>query len=367
MAKDKKKNKAQTMSLHEFVGPNGGQAAAEAELDWAQDAPEEHEVVTDATTGVPRKVYARTAGNVGNFREGTTHTNSRVVDYNMEKPYLGFVANLLTNLPEQEVRDFFADADIGIENIKMVYKERSTFAFVEFETPQSLQMALLLEGKFLKNRPIKVDIATQDQREKMMNERARATRDPKTPNSGGLGSFDRETMGNEQRSFNSLGDRRNPRSGTSQGAPRDFEFSREVMGGAQPELADAPVIGGNRRTPNVSSPTTGFPNFRDGERQEQPTLERRPPRQPLRDGGSSAAGGGLRGSKAASPVTKEAIGNWRDQPAASQPSLEKRPAPQSGDAPSQPKKDLAPPRPSVPKTNAWASGDAGDRFAALRK
>lgn len=378
MGNDKKKKaKPQTMSLHDFVGPNGGKAADDS-LDWAHDIPAEHEVedTSSPVDGVPRKVYARTAGSMNNFREGT-HTSSKIVDYNMERPYLGFVANLLTNLPEQEVREFFADANIGIENIKMIYKERSTFAFVEFESPQNLQMAILLEGKFLKNRPVKVDIATQEQREKMMNDKARAGRDAKSPNSGGFGSFDRDTMGSEQRSFNSLGERRNPRSTTSNNAPRDFEFSRDTMGGPQPELSDLSIGGGMRRTPNA--PTAGgFPNFRDNDRVEQPTLERRMPRQGSRDSvgkDKEGAGGNWRGSKAASPVTREAVGNWRDQPATEQPSTERRPKreekekPQlqlGGEAQPQPKKD-APPKPApAPKASAWGA-DAGDRFAALRK
>lgn len=382
MAKDKKNKKPQVMSLHDFVGPNAGQSQGQG-FDWARDEPEPEEEA-EATPGVPRVSYARTAGNMGNFRDAV-HTSSKIVDYNMERPYLGFVANLLTNLPEAEVRAFFADANINIESIKMNYKERSTFAFIEYATPQDLQMAILLEGKFLKNRPIKVDIATQEQREKMMNDKARqqAGRDPKSPNSGGFGSFDRDTMGTEQRSFTSLGgDRRGPRSNTSANAPRDFsDFSRDTMGGAQPDMTSefGGSSNGNRRTPNTASPTMGggFPNFRDADRVEQPTMERRMPRQSSRDNVGKGEGGNWRGSKAASPTTRTEGGSWRDQPAAEQPSADRRPKREEkekaplqlgGEAqPEAPKKDLSVPKAAAPpKTSAWG-GDAGDRFAAFRK
>lgn len=385
------------MSLADFAGPSSGTTTTTATEDWARD--DVYEAMEDkeaAESGFVRKTFGRTAGAMGNFRDSSVSAaNSRIVPLDMEKPYLGFVANLLTNLPEADLREFFGECDpkISADNIKMIYKERSTFAFVEFTTIQDLQNALLVEGKFLKNRPVKVDIATPDQREKMMSDKARGALGPRDPKSPNAGFPDRDLMGAEQRSFGGLGDRRNPRSGTSPNAPRDFgEFSRDGMGAAQPELSGEIGSGpSSKRTPN-SAFSGGFPdfNFRDGEKVEQPSLERRMPRQGSRndvakDGPKEGGAGSWRGSKVASPNTKEG-GSWRDAPKAEQPqgSWRDQPAEQpqqrpkrefapkddkkelkiGGEAQPEPKKDAAPPKAAAaPAASAWGE----NRFAGLRK
>lgn len=381
--KDEKRNKKQVVDLTQFAAA----PKVEDTLDWAQDAYNVDETQLEqekATAGMSElakvRIMSKNVANVENFRDKAVEYASKVVPPDMPPPFVAFVKNLLTNLPEEDVRAAFVTENLpesALKTVKIVSKEVSTFAFLEFETRENLQAAILLDGKTVRSRKMLIDIATPEQIDRMCKKGV-------SPTSRGSPVFGRDTMGQQRfpssSSFNEFSRDvfgtedssaiRAPRSTTSSNAPRgDLSMGRDMMGSAQP--SEEPRFGGGGggrkgRSPNVSSPKTPFSsdfNFRDAppvevkpgswrdQPAEQPTavLKRNVSRDDMNKRSPNTA------------ATKPSAGSWRDEPAEAQPGA--KPTSQAAPKKAAPAA-VAPPAPAV-EVKKDSTVKSGLSFASL--
>eukprot|EP00758_Cryptobia_borreli_P014867 Tbor_TRINITY_DN5967_c2_g1::TRINITY_DN5967_c2_g1_i15::g.19070::m.19070 len=100
-----------------------------------------------------------------NINNNNNNININIPD-DMQPPYIAFVGNIPTALPESEVKNIF-EPNNKVINIKVTTQEKSTFAFIEFGSINDLRNAINLSGKQVKNRNIKVDLASEGQKANM--------------------------------------------------------------------------------------------------------------------------------------------------------------------------------------------------------
>eukprot|EP00658_Telonema_sp_P-2_P012596 TRINITY_DN14796_c0_g1_i1.p1 TRINITY_DN14796_c0_g1~~TRINITY_DN14796_c0_g1_i1.p1 ORF type:complete len:341 (+),score=100.32 TRINITY_DN14796_c0_g1_i1:309-1331(+) len=285
-----------------------------------------------------RRVMTKAVADVENFRDKAMEYASKVVPPDMKGPFVAFVKNLVTNIPEDDLRGAFLTESLApdaLTSVKLVTKEVSTFGFLEFDSRDALQAAVLLDGKTVRGRKMVVDIATPEQIERMCKKGISPTsrgspvfgRDTmgqqRFPSSASFGEMSRDAFGTEETTA-----MRAPRSTTSSNAPRpDVPVSRDMMGSSQP-IEDGGRFGGmgggrNRgsRGSNVSSPKTPF------------------------SGGDFSSGGG--NWRDAPPAVAPA-GNWRDTPAEVPTAVLKRDT-SKDDVSSKPKRAT----PTTPAGGTW--------------
>jgi hypothetical protein len=306
----------------------------------------------------------------GNFRDMDTVQLNTVVPEDMEAPFVAYVGNLPHGIDDTTVMDNFADVD----DVLVVSRDKSTFAYVVFATRDSLQAAILTTGKIVGGRKVKVDIASEQQRARLDNERNGTQR----VNEFELG---REGMGGAQQSQPTMG-----MGGQQPGRGMTQNFSRDDMGGAQQGamgmgggrdgMGQMPPrgrfggsgmdMGGMSRDSmggsEVQTPTTGgFDRESFGMKQQSPKTAnagrfpaggRGKPASPVGEG--QPAGGWRQsptGAKPARATTRDKIaaGGWRDSDAEApaQPKAEEEEAPAVAVA------KPAPVAEKKPVVNAW--------------
>ena len=242
--KDKRANK-EVVDLTKFAATS----ESKPNLDWADDAYHVDETTAaqaQAQAGMTelakRRVMTKAVADVENFRDKAMEYASKVVPPEMKAPFVAFVKNLVTNIPEEDLRSAFSTENLApdaLTSVKLVTKEVSTFGFLEFDSRDTLQEAVLLDGKTVRGRKMVVDIATPEQIERMCKKGISPTsrgspvfgRDSmgqqRFPSSASFGEFSRDVFGTEETN----GAMRAPRSTTSSNAPRpDVPVSRDMMG-----------------------------------------------------------------------------------------------------------------------------------------
>lgn len=314
--KGKKSGRGQTISLSEFTGtkPAGG------ELDWAEDVwePEGQEQERDVA-GYQRQLHANRykhdgtkLGTQAGFREAPAERLASMVPLDMPPPYVAHFNGLADGITEGDIRGEFLD-DV-VARVKIVTLKRqgdserkTTFAFVEFTTIAALQAAVLLTGKNIKGRRVRVDVATPEQIERLNREGE--ARDPRE-------KFDREAFGAQQsqgvRTTELFGDFRNG----SQAQPSAEPFGgRSAMGNSVPRRND-------RRQPDTPTSGDGLANLGNW-RSEGPVAQ--PERQnssPEPDGASPNSEGSARRFPPSSGAGGGRFGSGRPQRPAAAPNAD---------------------------------------------
>jgi RNA recognition motif-containing protein len=303
------------MSLTAFQGDAKPERADD--YDWAEDNwdPEGEDDKSDLTLE-QRKAYASRRYDHGStklgtemgFRDAPESRGSKMVADDMPPPFVAHIGNLQTGITEDEVRDVFA-ADT-ILRVKLVARDKAVFAFVEFDTVTALHHAILRDGEIVKKRPMRVDVATPEQIERMSRGQNRGgpqmSRDgmggrvssatnldrdafgeqqPSPQRFGGIGGMSRDAMGGRIKSSNSFGDLSRDAIGSQQQRPADFGAWRDAPQESQPQEGQQPQRG-----------------LRENRRSDE-GVDRRP-----RRADAPATGGGFGG-----------MGNWRDEAPEAQP------------------------------------------------
>eukprot|EP00672_Neobodo_designis_P017253 CAMPEP_0174850792 /NCGR_PEP_ID=MMETSP1114-20130205/21139_1 /TAXON_ID=312471 /ORGANISM="Neobodo designis, Strain CCAP 1951/1" /LENGTH=363 /DNA_ID=CAMNT_0016085279 /DNA_START=74 /DNA_END=1165 /DNA_ORIENTATION=+ len=344
----KNKGRGTKMSLADLGGGDDGK-----NLDWAQDefaptpptGPAAPGQAVPEMGGKPKKDwrdFGFKAGSIeGNFREMAPVQNTNVVPVDMQAPFVAYVGNLPHNIEPATVEDNFSQ----VLEARVVRHDRSTFAYVEFETRDALQAAILTSGKNVGGRKIKVDIATDQQRARLEQERKGGNSGRESAAAASFGG--RDAMGAAQPSAPSMGGRSGSKMGSRNASAMDLtfsrdgmgqtarsggdpmspaspapEFSRDVFGAAQPPPPRTPNSGGGGRNfrdrgSKPASPVAGgmpdFGNFRDGDRAEQPAAA-----SPA-DRGAPTFARRKEAVERKSPEGETKAGGWRDAPAPAQP------------------------------------------------
>ena len=170
--KKEKRGKKEVVDLRSYASN-----APKLSLDSFQDANNVDEtaaVVDPATTMselAKHRAKQHRAGEFENFRSLPIGRIRAVVAPNMKGPYVVFVKNLLTNIPEEDLRAAFTTDKIpadALVSARIVTKDGvSTFAYITFTSRDALKEALLLDGVMVKDRKMHVDVATPDQIERI--------------------------------------------------------------------------------------------------------------------------------------------------------------------------------------------------------
>jgi RNA recognition motif-containing protein len=369
MSKSKKGSRGKTVDLASFIG------STTDNLDWAQDefAPTppagpdrggEAPSPIDGKKGGEWRTFGFKAGNMkGNFREEAPVQLNTVVPEDMTAPFVAYVGNLPHNIAPSVVEEEFQE----VIRVNVIKHDKSTFAYVEFESRDALQTAIFLTGKMVGGRKIKVDVASDAQRDRLDAERNKRSGSPgefgrdsmgsAQPGRRGMGSrnssstdlvFSRDNMGAAQPSTDRVG------TPTSTGSPLP-ELSREAFGASQqksPNSGNAAVRPFRERSSKPASPVAmGTPNFRDAAKVPQPEPDF----------------GGWRNTERVEQPTQSAtvVAPVAPVTIARRPESEKPIA--ADDKPKQPE-----PKRTAPTENSWRKGPpakepVADRFAALRQ
>ena len=362
-----KKDKSQKMDLTKFLGTAEVGAVAN---DWAEDV-WNGGVPEDAQAAADKRVFnhERKAGGLGNFRAEETKLLNSMVPLDMPPPYVAHFGNLIHSVTAEELTAICVP--YVVKSVRIISRTlkgaptKSTFAFVEFEVRDGLQQALTMNGMFLKNRPLRTDIATQQQQERMLMEQQTGggdkalggnMEDASSPSSfrsgGGRGGnapqrpealLDRESMGRGQQNYVGFEAGRGMNGlPLSQGGPHEFsresfghqqqpvvasldtnitglrqgnvqppvEFSRELIGSVVQPTAIPP-----RFTQLVINPTSNNPNRNHtatSNNNAQPVVHHNTTNSAPVNSNSPVKANN-------SPVNSNGLANWRNEPPVMQP------------------------------------------------
>eukprot|EP00051_Salpingoeca_urceolata_P016769 m.224765 g.224765 ORF g.224765 m.224765 type:complete len:480 (+) comp18776_c0_seq1:147-1586(+) len=135
--KKKKKTKGKTLSLHEFVG----------------------ETAVVAKPGLQAALPSAPRSSGGAIDLSTLPTSP---------PFTAFVGNLAYEIDEEDVARFFREKECGVVSVRIPRDGADRikgFGYTEFETQNDLANALALSGEPLLGRPVRVDLASQNDRD----------------------------------------------------------------------------------------------------------------------------------------------------------------------------------------------------------
>ena len=313
MPPKKGRAKGQKLSLSEFQGPDAVPANSNdwAECDWAEQGEQAEEQGKDASgNNRPRRGFQRvTDGHAlaanKDFRSAPEERLSTMIPKDMKPPYVAHFGNLQNGITEDELKD-----EIGEDHIKqlrLVSREGRTFAFVEVDTVDTLHFCILMNGKHVKGRQLRVDVANEDQIKRMARKE-----DAEGPRGGGggggLGMLSRDAIGSQQQHAGEGG--RDFFAGRSQVA----DLSRDVMGAE----AARPGFGGG-----APVSTEVLSDWRNAGPAVQPTLDLGNFRDAAGPGNARRGQTDEKVDRRTSPVATGApdFASWRDGPAVSQPTF----------------------------------------------
>ena len=377
----KGKSKGTKMNLAEFTGANDGN-----DLAWAEDDQwgEPHQDADDGTGKKP-KFFGFKAGEMGDFRQAPVEQLSTLVPEDMEPPFVAHIGNLPNSMTEEQLAEAFSDI-FTVNSTYVVHRNKTTFGYVEFAERDELQRAILQTGRNLGGRRIRVDVATQQQRDRIKNGGADAGP-----------ALSRDAMNQEQPEFPGM--RRGMRPSNSfDGFTRDNFGSTDNLpdrlpaAGSLDELGDfrsngpvsqpqPPAVGkGNWRSSKPASPNIGtapdLSKWRDEPRESQPTAQAK------EEGGNTWRKGSAVKEAPALPTanaeaqsnawrktspTAQKTQNWRDAPTTETPSWRDQAAKPPEPKESQKPQVRAQPKKSSPQPQAKAIPISDNRFSALRK
>ncbi|XP_022653413.1 eukaryotic translation initiation factor 4B-like [Varroa destructor] len=148
----KKKMKGRTMELTDFLSEGGkpvqaGYTLVQKKIDWSDEnnyTQTIHEMV------LPTAPMSSRGGRVDDSKVPT------------EPPYTAYLGNLPFDIGEEEIANFFHE--LKISSIRLVTdsaKRPRGYGYAEFEDRRSLVEALGFDGDQLRNRPIKIGLASE--------------------------------------------------------------------------------------------------------------------------------------------------------------------------------------------------------------
>ncbi|CUF13157.1 RNA-binding protein, putative [Bodo saltans] len=322
--KSAKKGRGQAISLTAFQGD--AKPEQTDDYDWAEDAWEPEVTRGYQADGVTRgsdgkeltaeqkRAYASMRydhnstklGTEMGFRDAPESRGSKMVNDDMPPPYVAHIGNLQTGISEDEVKDVFA-ADT-IVRVKLVSRDKAVFAFVEFNTVTALHHAILRDGEIVKKRPMRVDVATPEQIERMSRGQNRTggpqmSRDSMGGRVTSANNLDRDAFGEQQPSPQRFG-LGGGMGGRMKSSNSFGDLSRDAIGSQQQRPAD---FGGWRDAPQESQPQESQPQrgLRENRRSDE-GVDRRP----RKTDAPATSGGGFGG-----------MGNWRDEAPEAQPEM----------------------------------------------
>ena len=349
----KKGNKKGTkMSLGEF----GAGVANEGNLDWARDefaptpptGPAEAGDMPpslDGKKGRDWRDFGFKTGSMDNFRDAAPILSTKIVPEDLAPPFLAYVGNLPHNIAPEIVEASFSD----VVEVKIIKRDRSTFAYVEFDSRDALQSAIIMTGKNVGGRKINVDLASDQQRARMEQEKSgNSGRESAVAAFGGRDAMGQAVPEGRAGGRGGMGSRMGSRNASAM----DLAFGRESMGQAvssemaspAPEFSRDQFGEAKPRTPNSSAGRGNFGNFRDRSKPESPVgggapdftnwrdserVEQPPPASPAERGAPTFArrkereektpdSGAARGD-GGSWRDASGGGSWRDAPQEKQP------------------------------------------------
>ncbi|XP_076813138.1 uncharacterized protein LOC143459759 isoform X1 [Clavelina lepadiformis] len=158
--KGKKKAKAKTVSLNDFLGDTSTPGVVK-QIDWADEVDEDFSPVSNSiayqSTSAPKVITLPTAPRA-----------SRSVEIDQSRipqngPYTAFVGNLAYDVDEEVLQDFFKELAIVHVRLPEENGRFKGFGYVQFEDKQSLIKALEMNDTQLLRRNVRIDIADNQQ------------------------------------------------------------------------------------------------------------------------------------------------------------------------------------------------------------
>jgi hypothetical protein len=165
-----KSKRGQKVSLAEF----GGLKGTEEDLDWAADGDFNPEDDKPVVTGIKPKPKAERPDH--SFKSGTMEKNfrdlpqerpSKFVDLKMAGPFIAQIGNLSHDITKEILQDQFE----GVTRCD-VMQNKATFAYVEFASAEQLHLCILMDGAVVMKRPMRIDVASDDQRQRGLGGRS---------------------------------------------------------------------------------------------------------------------------------------------------------------------------------------------------
>lgn len=285
MAPKTKRAKGKTLKITEF----NDNVIAEDVYTHFDDSWMTEEQVKEAKLAekIGNREYSRTVNNALNEKESFRNTESQqgTVDEliaQLQAPYVAHFGNLRNGLSEELFLGLFHQ-DV-VKTSRIVSQEGKTFAFVEFTTPDALALALLMDKTVHNGRQMHVNLASQKQVERLLDNGTGGTG---SPASRGFGSYSRDIFGSNS---------------NLPGSDPASPLSRDMFGSSAHETIELTRdIIGSANVPDSPASPLSFENWRSeiavdsaGKGQEK----------------QRAPGASWRSSDVVSPVTKE---SWRSE------------------------------------------------------
>jgi translation initiation factor 4B len=210
-AKKGKKNKGKTLALIDFLQETPGAVASmpirKSAVNWADEVEDNHDVYDSRSSK-------------SNVVLPTAPKASRDFDDIIDKvpqdpPFIAYLTNLPYDVDENEISNFFRNMKIA--NMRIPKDDRAGempklkgFGYVEFEDRDSLLNALVIPDTTIKNRRIRIEIATDYDNDKRRGGRMDMNRDRSGRSDSSMGDWRsgprQESTDTERRGFSRDGD-----------------------------------------------------------------------------------------------------------------------------------------------------------------
>ncbi|XP_018320447.1 eukaryotic translation initiation factor 4B [Agrilus planipennis] len=265
-----KKTKGKTLALNDFLQETTGSTPSlplrKTNLNWADDVEEPLEYETRPKINVVLPTAPKASRGVDEY-------NERIPK---EPPFIAYLTNLPYDVDEEEIESLFSH--LKIANTRFPKEDRASdlprlkgYGYIEFEDRDSLTSALSMPDCMLKNRRIRIEVATSLDNDKQRRGRNDMNRDRiergdtggdwrSGPRGSDFSDFSRDREGGFNRDRDGGGgfnrDReggagfnrdREGGGGFSRDRDRDGGFNREREGGSWRESSDRPSNRGFNR------------------------------------------------------------------------------------------------------------------------
>ncbi|EEZ97233.1 eukaryotic translation initiation factor 4B [Tribolium castaneum] len=173
-----KKNKGKTLALSDFLqetpGPVATMPIRKSTMNWADEVEDNHDVYD------PRSAKASVV--LPTAPKASRDFDDIIDKVPQEPPFIAYLTNLPYDVDESEIAAFFKN--MKISHMRIPKDERpgeaprlKGFGYVEFEDRESLLNALVIPDTTIKNRRIRIDVATDYDNDKRRGGRMDMNRD----------------------------------------------------------------------------------------------------------------------------------------------------------------------------------------------
>ncbi|XP_044262114.1 eukaryotic translation initiation factor 4B-like [Tribolium madens] len=173
-----KKNKGKTLALSDFLqetpGPVATMPIRKSTMNWADEVEDNHDVYD------PRSAKASVV--LPTAPKASRDFDDIIDKVPQDPPYIAYLTNLPYDVDEDEIAAFFKN--LKISHMRIPKDERpgeaprlKGFGYVEFEDRESLLNALVIPDTTIKNRRIRIDVASDYDNDKRRSGRMDMNRD----------------------------------------------------------------------------------------------------------------------------------------------------------------------------------------------